>query len=167
MTLTQFNRLNKNEARQLFFNCCGSSKWCEQLILNIPFTSLEELKNLSDISWSQCELADVLEAFGHHPKIGNIKSLEEKFATTKEWASGEQSGVNEASAEVLRELADGNAAYEKKFGYIFIVCATGRSAPEMLSLLQSRLSNQPEEEIKIAKQEQNKITHIRLDKLFS
>jgi 2-oxo-4-hydroxy-4-carboxy-5-ureidoimidazoline decarboxylase len=108
-----------------------------------------------------------LEAFTHHPKIGDAKSLAEKFATTKEWASNEQSGVNEASILTLNKLAEGNKAYEEKFGYIFIVCATGKSASEMLSLLESRITNTPEVEIEIAMREQNKITHLRIDKLFS
>ena len=95
-----------------------------------------------------------------------MKSLEKKFAT-KEWASAEQSGVGGASVDVLNELAAGNSEYEKKFGYIFIVCATGKSAQEMLELLKKRLPNSPEAELKIAAREQNKITHLRIDKLFS
>ena len=92
--------------------------------------------------------------------------MQKKFAT-KEWASNEQSGVNEASDTILNELANRNEEYEKKFGFIFIVCATGKSASEMLELLNKRLPNTPDTEIKIAAREQNKITHLRINKLFS
>ncbi len=166
MTIQQFNSLKTSEAQQLLFNCCGSTSWAQKLVVRIPFHSVIELKTDSDKIWLKCEEKDWLEAFTHHPKIGDMKSLAEKFASTKEWASGEQAGVNDASTTILQELADENAAYEKKFGYIFIVCATGKSALEMLSLLEDRLMNEPNEEIKIAMQEQNKITHLRIDKLF-
>ena len=108
-----------------------------------------------------------MEAFTHHPKIGDLKSLEEKFAATKHLAVEEQSGVDHSSIEVLKQLQEYNHIYEKKFGFIFIVCATGKSADEMLSLLQQRLSNDRSDELKIALNEQNKITHIRLKKLFA
>jgi len=87
------------------------------------------------------------------------------FASTAQWASGEQSGVSEASQRTLESLAKGNDDYEKKFGYIFIVCATGKTADEMLALLEARLKNNPAEEIEIAADEQNKITKLRLEKL--
>lgn len=128
---------------------------------------MEELKEISDILWEQTTESDWMEAFSHHPKIGDVKSLEKKFASTAAWASGEQASVNEASQEVIQKLAKGNEDYEKKFGFIFIVCATGKSAPEMLELLEIRLPHEREKELRIAANEQNKITHIRLDKLFS
>ncbi|MEP7170272.1 MAG: 2-oxo-4-hydroxy-4-carboxy-5-ureidoimidazoline decarboxylase [Bacteroidota bacterium] len=149
------------------FQCCGSTEWINRLAEKHPFSSIEELKKESDNIWFSLNEKDWLEAFKHHPKIGDVKSLEKKFASTKEWASNEQSGINTASQNVLTELKELNDEYEKKFGYIFIVCATGKSAVEMLSVLKSRLKNSPEEEIKIAANEQNKITHLRIDKLFS
>jgi 2-oxo-4-hydroxy-4-carboxy-5-ureidoimidazoline decarboxylase len=108
-----------------------------------------------------------LEAFLHHPKIGSLDALAAKFANTAQWASGEQASVQSASKAVLQALADGNTAYEQKFGYIFIVCATGKSAEEMLALLQARLPNPPKTEIGIAMAEQMKITLIRLEKLLN
>ena len=167
MTIQQFNHLTTHQAKEELFKCCGSSVWAEKLARKIPFNSTEELKRESDKIWNDCSDEDALEAFKHHPKIGDIKSLEKKFASTKQWASGEQAGVNEASQNILQDLANGNEEYEKKFGYIFIVCATGKTATEMLALLQLRLPNSPDKEMKIAMQEQNKITHIRIDKLFS
>jgi len=167
MTLDHFNNLSASQQKEDLFKCCGSTTWSEKLAHKSPFASIEKLKQLSDETWWQCEQKDWLEAFTHHPKIGDVKSLEKKFASTKEWASGEQSSVTTASQEVLHQLKGRNEAYEKKFGYIFIVCATGKSASEMLGLLNNRLLNSPNAEIKIAAQEQNKITHLRIDKLFS
>ena len=167
MTIQQFNHLTTHQAKEELFKCCGSSVWAEKLANKIPFNSTEELKKESDKIWNDCSDEDALEAFKHHPKIGDIKSLEKKFASTKQWASGEQAGVNEASQNILQDLANGNEEYEKKFGYIFIVCATGKTATEMLALLQQRLPNSLDKEMKIAMHEQNKITDIRIDKLFS
>jgi 2-oxo-4-hydroxy-4-carboxy-5-ureidoimidazoline decarboxylase len=167
MTLEHFNTLSVGAASDELFKCCGSSSWVKVLSERIPFASVEELKNDSDKVWFSLQEKDWLEAFSHHPKIGDIKSLEKKFMSTKEWTSNEQLAVNTATQNVLTELKELNDAYEKKFGYIFIVCATGKSAEEILTILKSRLRNSSEEEIKIAMQEQNKITHLRIDKLFS
>jgi 2-oxo-4-hydroxy-4-carboxy-5-ureidoimidazoline decarboxylase len=133
---------------------------------NRPFASSDDLKVTSDTIWISAEEKDWKEAFTHHPKIGDVSALQKKFAT-KEWAKEEQSGVGAASEDVLDELVKGNSEYEKKFGYIFIVCATGKSAQEMLDLLKKRLLNSAQEELKIAAREQNKITHLRIEKLFS
>ncbi len=167
MTLKQFNQLSSEQAQQELFKCCGSSNWAEELAAHIPFDSVSAIKATSDKIWSSCLQSDLLEAFTHHPKIGDAKSLAEKFATTQKWASGEQAAVSDAPKETLENLAKGNVEYEKKFGYIFIVCATGKSAEEMLNLLSNRLPNAPEQEIRIAAKEQNKITHIRIEKLFA
>ena len=112
------------------------------------------------------DFSDILEAFSHHPKIGaNIETLRAKFQQTAGWSASEQASVSQASDAVLQALAQGNIDYEAKFGYIFIVCATGKSAAEMLNLLQARLVNTPADEIKLAAAEQAKITRIRLEKL--
>ena len=110
--------------------------------------------------------ADYLQAFEGHPKIGDITSLKAKYANTKELASGEQSAVDEASDEVLERLAQGNDTYQEKFGFIFLVCATGKSAAEMLALLEMRLPNDRATELINAAEEQRKIFHIRLGKML-
>ena len=130
-----------------------------------PFPDEESLFIESEKIWFACNENDWKEAFTHHPKIGDIDSLKKKFGSTAQWASGEQSGVNVAAHDILEALAAGNEMYEKKFGYIFIVCATGKSAEEMLGILQARLRNSPETEIEVAADEQNKITKLRLEKL--
>lgn len=132
-----------------------------------PFESIKALHTAAiDIWYDQCGPADWREAFAHHPKIGDLKSLEQKFASTQKWAGQEQQSVNTATQQTLKALAAGNTAYEQRFGYIFIVCATGKSAAEMLALLHNRLSNDPDTELRIAMGEQAKITAIRLNKLI-
>lgn len=132
-----------------------------------PADSMEGLLDQAEEIWYECSEDDWKEAFAHHPEIGDVESLTKKFASTAQWASGEQSGVNAATTETITALAEGNRLYEEKFGYIFIVCATGKSAEEMLALLQHRLKNDPEKEIRIAAAEQNKITKLRLQKLIA
>jgi 2-oxo-4-hydroxy-4-carboxy-5-ureidoimidazoline decarboxylase len=167
MLLTELNQLDTVERLEKLLLCCGSAYWARQLNDAFPFNSMDALIQKSDEIWSEAQQSDILEAFQHHPKIGDIQSLAAKFASTKDWAGNEQSGVNLASQEVLKALAQGNADYEKKFGYIFIVCATGKSANEMLELLLQRLPHHAEQELKIAAAEQNKITQIRLNKLVA
>jgi 2-oxo-4-hydroxy-4-carboxy-5-ureidoimidazoline decarboxylase len=132
-----------------------------------PADDLVELLEDAEEQWYQCNEEDWKEAFAHHPKIGDTESLKKKFTSTAEWASNEQNGVSNASQRTIEALADSNQKYEKKFGYIFIVCATGKSADEMLAILETRLQNSPEVEIEIAADEQNKITKMRLEKLLS
>ena len=168
MSLETFNTLRMEEAKAALSNCCGSSLWVDEMMNYFPFGSEKELfQNAEEIWFEQCGEKDWLEAFTHHPKIGDLKSLEDKFASTKVWASGEQASVQKADATTIAELAKGNAKYEEKFGFIFIVCATGKSAEEMLHLLSDRLLNNYEEELKIAMQEQAKIPTLRLQKLLS
>lgn len=166
MTINDFNSQSKEIAFKEVFNCCGSTSWANQVVNKRPFSTVEELKLVSDEIWKNISVGDVLEAFTHHPKIGDKKSLEKKFASTSNWASNEQSGVDKAESSILEELAKGNLEYKNKFEFIFIVCATGKTAEEMLKLLNIRLPNSIDEEIRIAAGEQNKITHLRIDKLF-
>ncbi len=167
MTIEKLNSLKPQVATDELFKCCGSINWAKKLSQERPFKNLHDLVATSDEVWQKSSKADGLEAFTHHPKIGDLKNLEKKFASTKEWAGGEQAAVNVATQIVLQALAKGNEDYEKKFGFIFIVCASGKSAEEMLALLNERMGNDKETEIKIAMAEQNKITKIRLKKLVS
>jgi 2-oxo-4-hydroxy-4-carboxy-5-ureidoimidazoline decarboxylase len=166
MTIHELNILPEEELKQALTNCCGSSSWVNKMLTVFPIDDLVELLEDAEEKWYECTEADWLEAFTHHPKIGDIESLQKKFASTATWAAGEQSGANAASQQVLLNLAKGNDDYEQKFGFIFIVCATGKSAEQMLQLLQQRLPNNKEDELKIAMDEQNKITKLRLEKLL-
>lgn len=167
MTLDDLNNLPEAEAIAELTKCCGAHRWVNKMVHARPFTDEAGLLATADEVWEHLGKDDWLEAFTHHPKIGDLDSLRAKFANTKEWASGEQAGTSLASEEVLRGLAKGNAHYEERFGYIFIVCATGKSAEEMLALLQARLNNDPDREIRVAAAEQAKITRLRLEKLLA
>ena len=165
MTITDFNQLSIQEAEKILTECCGSLKWVSTLLNNRPFKDITHLMQLSnDIWYNQCKEVDWLESFTHHPKIGDVKSLTEKFASTVHLTEKEQAGVTSASIEVIEKLANANQDYEKKFGFIFIVCATGKTAAEMLRLLEDRLSNSKADELNIAKGEQQKISLLRLKK---
>lgn len=167
MTITELNNLPETQRKTELRKCCGAENWVEKMNAVFPVQSEAQLFAEAEKTWFACSEADWREAFEHHPKIGDISSLKEKFANTGKWAANEQAGVNNTSEDVLKALAEGNKAYEEKFGYIFIVCATGKTAEEMLALLQQRLPNSPETEMKIAMGEQNKITKIRLEKLLA
>ncbi len=127
-----------------------------------PFGSLEALRAAAREEWFALTPSDWREAFSHHPRIGDRESLRQRFAATRQLSENEQAGVRDAPDEVLEALAEGNLAYERRFGYIFIVCATGRTAEEMLALLRARLDNDPDQEILIAAEEQARITELRL-----
>jgi 2-oxo-4-hydroxy-4-carboxy-5-ureidoimidazoline decarboxylase len=165
MTLHELNTLPKERLVEELGKCCGSSAWVNKMLPLFPADDLVEILEDAEEQWFKCSEADWKEAFSHHPKIGDTASLKKKFASTAEWASGEQSSVNTASQQAIEALAEGNKKYEDKFGYIFIVCATGKTAEEMLEILASRLPNDPKDEIEIAADEQNKITKLRLEKL--
>jgi 2-oxo-4-hydroxy-4-carboxy-5-ureidoimidazoline decarboxylase len=166
MTLHELNTISKQQLTEELNKCCGSSAWVNNMLPFFPADDMVEILEDAEEQWWKCSEADWKEAFAHHPKIGDVESLKKKFASTAQWASGEQSGVTAASQQTIQALAEGNKDYEKKFGYIFIVCATGKSAEEMLEILQSRLPNSPEDEIQIAADEQNKITKLRIEKLL-
>jgi len=166
MTPDDFNSLPEAAARDALARCCESRRWMDQVLARRPFGSFDEVLAAADEAFSTLEPGDWLEAFSHHPKIGDLDSLRAKFASTADWASGEQAGVSMARDTTLAALAEANRAYEEKFGYIFIVYATGKSADQMLALLEQRLPHDPEEELPAAATEQMKITHLRLHKLF-
>lgn len=167
MTFKEFNNLPQEEANQALEKCCVSTKWISKTLDARPFTSENELiQKTASIWYDECSVDDFKEAFTGHPKIGDVASLKEKFAHTKDWANNEQSKVSEANMDTINSLAKANTAYEDKFGYIFIVSASGKSADEMLAIINARLHHQPEDEINVAMNEQHKITVIRLVKLI-
>ncbi|MDB5191737.1 MAG: uraD [Segetibacter sp.] len=165
--MVELNNLSEPALKEELAKCCGSKNWVNKIAASFPFTNVDELFAKAEQAWYECSEQDWLEAFTHHPKIGDANSLKEKFASTSHLASTEQAGVNSASDTIISELAEYNKKYEEKFGYIFIVCATGKSAGDMLHLLKQRYKNDPATEIKIAMKEQNYITKIRLKKLLA
>jgi 2-oxo-4-hydroxy-4-carboxy-5-ureidoimidazoline decarboxylase len=166
MNLTELNQQSKEDVELLFMQCCTSVQWVKKMTNARPYADMSSLKNIANDSWKDLDDSDFLQAFEGHPKIGDVDSLREKYLSTKKLASGEQSLVGEASEQVISELSSGNEAYFKKFGFIFIVCATGKSAVEMLTLLKKRLPNNKPAELINAAEEQRKIFQIRLNKLL-
>lgn len=162
------NAKSSGEAAQDFERCCGSHVWVEKMLARRPFLSVDDLFCAADDIWFKLAHEDWLEAFAHHPRIGgDVEALRAKFASTASWAENEQKGVTQATEDVLHQLSKLNDDYFEKFGYIFIVCATGKSAQEMLEILKGRMPNAKDEELKVAAAEQAKITKIRLEKLIS
>jgi 2-oxo-4-hydroxy-4-carboxy-5-ureidoimidazoline decarboxylase len=165
MNLEVINTWTDDEAIESFTRCCGSRRWSDLMARARPYDSAAVLLETAARTWWGLSKDDWLEAFGAHPRIGEIDALRARFASTAAWASREQAGALGASEDVLNELAIGNRQYEARFGYIFIVYATGKTAEEMLELLRQRLSNEAEAEIKLAASEQMKITLIRLERI--
>lgn len=166
MTIEEFNSLPVEIAADRLTICCGASKWVEKMTHLRPFQSISELFEMAEKIWFSLENKDWHEAFSHHPKIGDLESLKNKFSNTASLSRSEQQGINSDENEILLQLETGNRLYEDRFGYIFIVCATGKTAEEMLALLNTRLNNNKNAEMLIATQEQSKITKLRLVKLF-
>jgi 2-oxo-4-hydroxy-4-carboxy-5-ureidoimidazoline decarboxylase len=154
-------------ARRILSACCGSTRWVERMIARAPFESEAALLDAAVEEWRALGPDDWREAFSHHPKIGDREALRKRFPATHHLSEQEQAGVTGAKEDVLEALAEGNRAYEAKFGCIFIVCATGLTAEEMLERLRARLPNDPAEEIQNAAREQEKITAIRLRGLLA
>jgi 2-oxo-4-hydroxy-4-carboxy-5-ureidoimidazoline decarboxylase len=165
VNLELINAWTDDEARESFQRCCGSRRWFEAMARARPFESEAALIETAERIWWALSTADWLEAFGAHPRIGDVDAIRARFAATAAWASREQAGALGASEEVLQNLARGNRQYEDRFGYIFIVCASGKTAEEMLGLLMQRLGNDADAEIKLAAGEQMKITRIRLERI--
>ena len=167
MHLQQINLWTNAEAQAAFLRCCGAPRWAEQLAACRPFLREDDLVDAAERIWHALGRDDWLQAFAAHPRIGDVDALRTKFSSTAACSTAEQAGLAAAADSVLLSLAEGNRRYEKKFGYIFIVCAAGKTASEMLAMLQQRLTNDPEKELPIAAGEQARITRLRLQKLCS
>ena len=181
MRLEDLNTLADAAAEREFLRCCGSTRWAREMAASRPFVNAESMAETGDAIGSSLERSDWLEAFAAHPRIG--ARAEAPAATPsglprgvspkkvgfpgRKWATEEQAGAAGASGEVRQSLAQRNRDYEARFGYIFIVCATGKSADEMLAMLERRLTNDPDTELQIAAGEQRKITRLRLVKLLT
>ncbi|HEY0547632.1 MAG TPA: 2-oxo-4-hydroxy-4-carboxy-5-ureidoimidazoline decarboxylase [Pyrinomonadaceae bacterium] len=164
--VAQLNAMTQEEAVAALLQCCGSLKWARKVADERPFDDMRELLLTADHVWWSLDALDWLEAFSAHPKIGEKKAAPVASESSR-WSQEEQAGASRAAVETLDELTLANHDYERRFGYIFIVCATGKSADEMLALMHERLKNEPDTELRIAAEEQRRITHLRLEKLLS
>jgi allantoicase len=163
--LDRLNAVSAAEAEALLRPCCGSRAWAHRLAESRPFRDLSDLREASDRIWWDLEREDWLEAFAAHPRIGERKAAPAQGAQAAAWSAQEQSGTAAASDETMNAMASANREYEKRFGYIYIVCATGRSGDEMLAMAWQRLNNDPDNELRVAAEEQRKIMQLRLMKL--
>ena len=160
LTIADLNALDDDAAARALLRCCGSSRWASAMAAARPFGSEEAMRAQADAVWRSLDRADWLEAFAAHPTIGA------GGPDPSPWSDEEQAGVAGAEDGALRRLAEGNHDYQTRFGYIFIVCATGKTAAEMLALLEGRLRHDAGGELPVAADEQRKITQLRLTKLL-
>ena len=167
MTPDELNRLPSTQAEAEFLKCCGSTRWASAMTAARPFGDVDELLAKADDIWCSLSAEDWLAAFRAHPKIGEKKAAATQSEEARKWSAQEQSGIRNAAADTMAALAAGNQDYEQRFGFIFIVCATGKSSEEMLAILKRRLQNDAEAEMGIAAEEQRRITRLRLEKLLN
>jgi allantoicase len=165
-SLERFNRLPRQRAMRALLDCCGSKKWAQQMVARRPFAGEAEFFEAADKTWFALARIDWLEAFQHHPQIGERRAKAKQSATASRWSAKEQSSAQKATSEMLEALAAQNRAYAEKFGYVFLICATGKSSEEILNTLRQRLPNDPDTELRVAAEEQRKITRLRLEKLL-
>ena len=162
--LERWNQLPAEEATQEILSCCGSISWAQGLVNRRPFENEQILITNSDEVWNRLGAKDWLEAFSKHPRIGERKMPVNAGLQSAAWSAQEQAKATAAIQSVQTALAEGNLAYEHRFGRVFIVCATGKTAAEMLQILQRRLANDDDTELRESAEEQRKITSIRLNK---
>lgn len=165
--LEWLNSLPHEEAVKALLQCCGSKRWAEEMAKMRPYPTLETVIASANDTWWSLQKEDWLEAFRSHPKIGEQKAATAVSNQSHQWSGQEQAGVSNASRETVDALAALNRAYEQKFGFIFMICATGKTSEEILSMLRRRIENDAATELPIAAAEQSKITELRLKKLVS
>jgi len=162
--LARWNVLPDLEAAEEILPCCGSQRWAHALVRLRPFQNWETMRVKSDEVWLALDPADWDEAFASHPRIGEKKAPDSATAKSVQWSTQEQSGVISSGKDIQERLRHANAEYEQRFGRIYIVCATGQSAEQMLAIVKRRLNNDEFEELREAAEQQRQITQLRLRK---
>jgi OHCU decarboxylase len=166
LSVAELNALSERDATRELAACCGSSRWIMGMAARRPFPSREAVLFAADEVWDGLAAADWLEAFAHHPRIGEAHAAAAS-PESERWAAGEQSRAAEADAGVKRELAAAQREYEERFGHIFLICATGKTAADILAAARARMHNDADTELRVAADEQRQITRLRLEKLLS
>jgi 2-oxo-4-hydroxy-4-carboxy-5-ureidoimidazoline decarboxylase len=165
--LVQWNRLPLDEAVKEILPCCSSKAWAAGMAARRPFSDVTTLLAASEETWSNLSAADWMEAFRGHPRIGESLATPSVSDPSATWSAQEQKNVVAAGDVVKIALAEANQEYEQRFRNTFIVCATGKSAPEILEILRRRLQNDGPTELRQAAEQQRQITRIRLTKWLS
>jgi OHCU decarboxylase len=162
--LAAWNAADATEARNEMLACCGAKRWAEAMVALRPIANVVTLSETADRVWSTMQEADWLEAFACHPRICERKAVPHAGMQSAAWSRAEQLQTSSASENVLAEIASGNQEYEERFGFTYIVCATGKRAEEMLAILNLRLGSPREAELREAAEQQRQILQIRLGK---
>jgi len=163
LSLAQWNEADGESAVNAMLACCGAHKWAASMIAHRPIANESDLHDIADRMWETMKESDWMEAFACHPRIGE-RTVSQGSSESLTWSQQEQSSISTAAETTLRQLAEGNARYEERFGFTYIVCATGKSPEEMLSILNRRLSSDRAAELREAAEQQRQIMHIRLRK---
>lgn len=161
--LVAWNEADEAEALEAMLACCGARRWASAMTALRPFKSVVKLSEAADRVWDTMEESDWMEAFACHPRIGE-RIVAKASAQAVLWSHQEQSQANAADQNLLAKLAEGNALYEQRFGFTYVVCATGKSAAQMLAILESRLCRSRDAELREAAEQQRQIMQIRLGK---
>lgn len=162
-TLAAWNNADEASALAAMLACCGARHWATAMVALRPVGSVESLSLTADEVWSTMEEPDWLEAFACHPRIGDRQAAQTSYPSVA-WSQQEQASTSGAAQQVLAQLAEGNALYEQRFGFTYIVCATGKTAEDMLLILERRLASDRDSELREAAEQQRQILQIRLGK---
>ena len=167
MTVHELDALPAEEAARALGACCGSSRWVQGMLARRPFETLDVVLDAADDVWWPLGPNDWHEAFAHHPRIGERSSTAPQSERASAWSAGEQSKASQADDATRAALAQANRDYEHRFGFIYIVCASEKSPEELLAIARERLVHDADTELRIAAEEQRKITRLRLEKLLN
>ena len=166
ITVKDLDEMKPDQARGILAECCGSSKWVNEMTARRPYRTFDNVLKAADEAADTMDTHDWLAAFAHHPRIGEGSGSAPEKGVAAWWAAKEQAGMDVAGNDVKAALMNANEEHDRKFGYIYIVCATGMSAEEMLDNARKRLKNDGEKELAVSAHEQRKITRLRLEKLI-
>lgn len=167
VTVGELDRMPEARARELLAACCGAAPWVSGMLAGRPFGDREGLLAAADRAWARLAPGELAEAIAHHPRLGESAARVPLDERARRWSAGEQSGARATDDSVRAALAAGNAAYERRFGHTFILCASGLGAAEMLAALERRLGNDAETERAVTARELHRITRLRLEKLLA
>jgi 2-oxo-4-hydroxy-4-carboxy-5-ureidoimidazoline decarboxylase len=167
MTASELSTLPDEALRAALTACCGASHWVEATLATRPWADAATLLDAAERAWQGLTRAQLAEAVAHHPRLGESRAAATVSAQASAWSAGEQAGTRDADAETRAALAQGNRDYEARFGHTFILCASGRSAAEMLTALRARMTNDPATELDVTAAELWAITRLRLEKLLA
>jgi 2-oxo-4-hydroxy-4-carboxy-5-ureidoimidazoline decarboxylase len=162
ISIEELDSLPRDAAAEILSSCCGSTRWTAAMVARRPFGTREALLRAADEEWNRLSPSDWLEAFSHHPRIGERRATARVDARARRWSEAEQSRAAGSHDRVKQELANAQREYETRFGHIFLICAAGKTSEEILAVLRTRMANDPDTELRVAAEEQRQITRLRL-----